>query len=611
MTAQLCERVSVAEARWQLARLGGRPAIAVDRDRLPLGLVFAHGLLAEGLHPQTRLETIAAGALTAAPCVDAAVSLARLCDMACLARGPAERYAIAVDGRGAAIGLVDLLALPEARDRDFDSGVERFAHEAATPLMGVLSLATLLEDVRLAPLSAPQRDRLAALRRSAERIADELERLDWLTRVQAERTTFYPEPIALEELCQQALERALAGRDIARKVAATAASVSLDRRYALHLLTAAIEVAGGRFAASIQIEADVVGRDAIVSIAGGRSDAPHDRPLNEQGPEEAVALDGLQTLVGAIGGDASLWRDGAGRRLSLLLPGVATTADLAELGVTRAARLAEQSPIERSPIERSKTAGPYESPTAGSAPTTCDRAIVWTLASPRELGALWQAGCYVAVATSVAELLAKIERLAPQVVFLDYARDRDRQASGERLKLSNLVADRNLTIATIDAPTRWESGAGASQNLHSLRYPPVAEAVELCFAARVQREATVMLLDLRVGPVDREAIAGRLRHHCCRTVEIRDLGSAELFADIWQPDAIFCFGGAGLGGSLLSEIEPLAERLAVPCIIFDAPSVRGRSCRLDRSLVYWPTGGDPTRPLEPEAIAALQWLRSG
>jgi len=590
--AQLREQIAVSVARTQLARLGGRPAIAIGRDGRPRGLLFGHRLLACDCPPQTQLGAIAAEAAVVVPCLRSRVSLAHLRDLACLVSHPAERYAIAIDDRGAAIGIIDLLTVPQCVDRDFSSGIERFAHEAATPLMGILSSATLLGDERLALLSDPQRDRLQAIHRSAKRLARELERLDLLARIQAGRATFYPEPIALATFCQEAIERAGGPPVRSARGGHTIedGAIAIDRRYGAHLFAAAIEAVAGRFGAieTVRVAATLCGRDAIVVLhdRAAARDAVTNGARTESGngvgngvgngAQDDETLEGLRTLVTAVGGDASLCRDPeTGTTLSLLLPNVAESPD---------------------------RDGP------------CDRALVWTQAG-RDFTALQRPGWYVARVSSIADLLAKVDRLAPRRVFLDYGRDRDRQQIGDAL--DRLLRARDLEVAIVDAP---DGCTDARRSRDCLHYPLVAAEVDRSLAARPTGEATIVSIDLRTEAADREEIAQRLRRHHCRTIEINALDRAALFAEIWQADVVFCLNDRDTrNAELPAQLERLADELAVPCIAFDLGGYCGQASRRDRSLVYWPDrrDADPTEPIGavempemPDAIAALQWLRS-
>jgi len=79
-------------------------------------------------------------------------------------------------------------------------------HRLHSPLMTITGLATLLQDPRLGELSAKQRSYAQIIQRSGQQIAQELEWLERLARLQAGRVGFSPErlqPEDLVELCEQ------------------------------------------------------------------------------------------------------------------------------------------------------------------------------------------------------------------------------------------------------------------------------------------------------------------------------------------------------------------------------------------------------------------------
>lgn len=315
----------------------------------------------------------------------------------------------------------------------------------------------------------------------------------------------------------------------------------------------------------------------------------------------------------------------------LLLPGVVVSgADLEDLD------LVETSGVDTAKGDQSSS---QTASTAAIAPDQdndipADRAIILTQhLTGHDLAYFEQSGWYVAIALSINELLAKVDRLAPRFVILDCAayhedhsityhliRDLDRQA----IAIATLHRDRpelaNLTDPT--NPTNPPSDPSSQRNSETftLHYPLQSSEVSACFEWAQVMRSTIVLIDLcdplllpphtTQPTIQGSSIAHQLRRHHCRTIEVNDLERAQLFAEIWQPQAIVLqFVPESAVADWPQRIEHLAERVRIPCLIFNCGDWAGQACRLDRSIVYWPASSPSDAMDQPDVIQALQWLQ--
>ncbi|TAF57190.1 MAG: hypothetical protein EAZ61_01940 [Oscillatoriales cyanobacterium] len=153
-----------------------------------------------------------------------------------------------------------------------------------------------------------------------------------------------------------------------------------------------------------------------------------------------------------------------------------------------------------------------------------------------------------------------------------------------------------------------------------LQYPLQSPEIAACFEwAKVVR-STIVLVDLHdpeslLAPTPQVApqgtsIAHHLRRHHCRTIEVNDLERAQLFVEIWQPQAVVLQCPPQImAADWPQKIEHLADHVDIPCLIFQFHGWAGQACRIDRSIVYWPESNPTDSPQTPEIIAALQWLQ--
>lgn len=651
--------LTVAAAASQLSRAGGKPAIVLDRAMRPLGLLFPHRLLDPDLPPGCQLGSRLTTLLEVVPLIRSTVTVEMLQDCAQALRQSRARYAIAVGDGDRAIGVIDLAVLPglEPVDRDLAVVVERFAHEIASPLMGVLSLATLLGDTRLASLSEPQTKQVQAIGHSAARIAYELERLDLVSRIQMDKTILYAELTTLTSLVLRAIAQA---RDRCQRshpdaeehgleLQTAAISVAMDRRYGLHVLAAAIECVMGRYESSknLHLAAQAIAGDLAVSLesvnpGGGVGVKLTPRSILEMMPaDRSEALVFLRTLVHFLKGDVSLKPNpDTGFRLMLLLPGVVVSeTNLDHLEEVEKVKNVEEfgasDLVESSggDIAKGDQSSPQTASTGAIAPgqdddIPADRAILLTQhLTGHDLAHFEQSGWYVAIALSINELLAKVDRLAPRFVILDCAaynedhsithhliRDLDRQA----IAIATLHRDR----PELANPTNPPSDPSSQRNSETftLHYPLQSSEVSACFEWAQVMRSTIVLIDLcdplllpphtTQPTIQGSSIAHQLRRHHCRTIEVNDLERAQLFAEIWQPQAIVLqFVPESAVADWPQRIEHLAERVGIPCLIFNCGDWAGQACRLDRSIVYWPASSPSDAMDQPDVIQALQWLQ--
>ncbi len=647
----LDDRLTVAAAARQLSLAGGQPAIMLDRAMHPLGLLFPHRLLDPDLPPGRMLGSLLTTLLEVVPLIRSTITLEMLHNCAHALRQPTARYAIALGEDDRAIGVIDLAALPalESVDRDLSMIVERFAHEIASPLMGVLNLATLLGDERLVSLSEPQKKQVHAISYSAARIAYELERLDLVSRIQMDKTILYSELTTLTSLFLQAIAQA---RDRCQRSypekeedcidwKTTAIPISMDRRYGVHLFAAAIECVIGRYGSwkNLHLSAQSIEGDLAVSLESvdpvdpmvGINLTP--RSLLEMVPADRTeALGFLRTLVHFLKGDLSLKPSPeAGFRLTLLLPSIVapdsesdseSDLDIVETFSPDISSRNRSSNQTRSTESKGSTKSVEP---RGEDCVPASRAIVLTQhLNGHDLAQLEPPGWYVAIALSINDLLEKVARLAPRLVILD-CEPYDEYHNVTRHLIRSLDKQA-IAIATLHrhppdtANQPPDFNSQRSPVTFGLHYPLQASEVSSCFEWVHVMRSTIVLIDLRdplllqtrSRPKNTKgtSIANQLRHHHCRTIEVNDLDRAQLFAEIWQPHAIVLqFFQDSVVADWPQKIEHLAEQVGIPCLIFHFGNWAGQACRLDRSIVYWPESSQPDDLHEPEVIQALQWLQ--
>jgi signal transduction histidine kinase len=642
----LDDRLTVEAAARQLVLADGQPAIMLDRAMYPVGLLFPHRLLDPSLPPGGRLGALSSTLLEVVPLVHATITLEMLYDCAQALRHPTARYVIAVEEGGQAIGVIDLVALPalESTDRDLSMIVERFTHEIASPLMGVLSLAALLGDERSTSLSELQQKQVQAIHHSATRMAYELERLDWVSRIYTGKTILYAEVTTLAVLFDQAVtqvqdrsQRLPLEPDhdfVGLEMAAT--TIAIDRRYGLHLFAAAIESVLGRYGSwqNFRPVAQVLGKDLILSLQS--EDATiglnvTSLSLQTMMPADRTeALGFLQILIQLLKGDLSLKPNlGAGFRLALLLPNVVVPP----LGAR--SRLGLESGLE-SGLEDAEildaglpTRTPFQNQMASvelqdGDGISSNRAIVLTQRlRGHEIAQLDRPNWYTAIASSIEELLDKVARLSPRLVIIDCALyDEYHNVTQHLIRRLDQQAIAIATLRhrpnTIPRPSSLHSTLGPET--FRLHYPLQVSEISSCFEwAKVVR-STIVLIDLHdpasfqtrspASEVPGTSIAEQLRRHHCRTIEVNDLERAQLFVEIWQPQAIVLQCSPNLvAADWPQKIETLADHAKIPCLIFQFQDWAGQACRIDRSIVYWPEP-DPVDSLQRlDIIAALQWLQ--
>lgn len=635
------DRLTVGAAARQLALAGGQPAILLDRATHPVGLLFPHRLLDPDLPPGRLLGSLSTTLLEVVPLIRSTITLEMLHDCAHALRHPTARYVIAIEEGGRAIGVIDLVTLPalESTDRDLSMVVERFSHEVASPLMGVLSLATLLNDERLASLSEVQQKQVQAISHGADRIAYELERLDLVSRIRMGKTILYDELTTLMSLFGQVIAQA---RDRCQRshpepeenltswdIAST--TISIDRRYSLHLFAAAIECVLGRYGSwqDLHLSAQVLEGDLMVSLQSldpmlGRNLTPLSL-LKMIPADRTEVLIFLRILVHFVKGDLSLKPvAGAGFQLTLLLPNIVVSeSDLDTTTSVSGLDRVETFDADtlNSNISSHKT-GLIETRDGDSLPSS--RAIVLTRhLQGQDLALLDQPGWYIAIAVSIDDLLDKVARLSPKLVILDCATYDDYHSVTQHL--IRHLDKRAIAIATLrHRPTRINPSSLLESRLtpepFGLHYPLRPSDISSCFEwARVMR-STIVLVDLRDPPsptadsqptnIKGSSIADQLRRHHCRTIEVNDLDRAQLFAEIWRPHAIVLqFLPDSAVTDWPQKIEILADRVGIPCLIFHFGNWSGQACRLDRSIVYWPESSQPKTSRKPDVIPALQWLQ--
>jgi len=640
----LDERLTVTAAAHQLSQTAGQPAIVLDRSTAPLGLLFPHRLLDPGIHPDCVLESLAATVLVVVPLIRSTMTWDLLQDCAPMVQQPTTRYAIAIGAEGQALGLIDLLTLPALApmDHSLPMIVDRFAHEVASPLMGVLSLVTLLEDERFVTLPEPHHQHIQAIGHSADRMAYELERLDLASRIHQGKLMLYPESTTLASLCWRAITQAQnrcqpprdgdvalsqAGRMLPSGAIDTVA-LWIDQRHGLHLLAAAIECVLGRYGSwtNLWLASTVIHGDLVVSLW---SDADTSVVLDTRTsqsvqatipPDRLETLYFLRTLVDFCGGDVSLKPSSDhGFHLDLLLPSVVISdggaieldtetliGEITSAGITNTTSpLAVPSRTTHTPQKRG---------------VASKRALVFTQRlSGDELALLEQPGWYVAIARSIRELSEKIAHLSPQLVLLDCeTHELYRHLMPEVARHWKGQAIATLRERPTTAPfSPLGSNIQPIPDTFTLRYPLQAVEVSSCFQWASVINSTLIVLDLRDhrgatarSPEQTIPLVDQLRRHHYRTIAVNDLDQAQLFAEIWQPQVIVLhFPDDANLESWPQMIEDFADRVNIPCLVIQFRGGCGQASRRDRSIVYWPTTSEPETDDQSNVIRALQWLQ--